>query len=539
MLIVGLNPGHDGAVAVVSNRKLLFSVEAEKDSFPRHDLLRPSTALALGEQVGEPPDVIALGGWDKPGRDLLAHQLIGTGYTGVEKVALRSTNFFGRTVKLFASSHERSHTAMAVGMAPRNDSPLHAVLVWEGSLGHFYILDEQWAIKRRELVMWQPGYRFAFLYALADPTFPDEGRPHPRVEDAGKLMALAAYGDPAAADPAVAETVERILTAPTMFPVPKGQFSDSPIYNAEVESEQAKIAAALLTERIFEVFALAAKQHIPEGLPLYISGGCGLNCDWNVKWRELGHFSSVFVPPCANDSGSALGTAMDALSTLTGDPHIDWNVYSGLEFEWDLDPEPTRWQRRELDDKALADAIARGQIVAWVQGRWEIGPRALGARSIIAEPFEARTRDRLNEIKQREGFRPIAPCCRLEDAGKAFTDDSEDPFMLYFRSVKMEELEAITHVDGSARAQTVTPEANKPLYDLLSAFAERTGIGVLCNTSLNFKGFGFINRMSDLVKYCETRGIPEIVVGDVWFSDTAATPADPSLSQEKGLLNVP
>src|SRR6185312_15835499 len=124
-----------------------------------------------------------------------------------------------------------------------------------------------------------------------------------------------------------------------------------------------------------------ALAQIPEGLPLYISGGCGLNCDWNHKWRELGHFSSVFVPPCANDSGSAIGTAIDALLALTGDPHIDWDVYSGLEFEWDVQPAPARWRRRELDERVLAEVIARGQIVAWVQGRWEIGPRALGARS--------------------------------------------------------------------------------------------------------------------------------------------------------------
>jgi hydroxymethyl cephem carbamoyltransferase len=416
---------------------------------------------------------------------------------------------------------------MAVGMAPKNDSRVHAVLVWEGSLGHLYLLDEHWSVKQQIPVMWEVGNRFAFLFALADPTFPEYAM-YPRTEDPGKLMALAAYGDPADADPAVVETVERIVNAPTVSPVPMAEFRDSPVYNAEVESQVTKTAAALLTERIFEVFSRAAQEHLPEGLPLYISGGCGLNCDWNVKWRQLGHFSSVFVPPCANDSGSALGTAIDALAELSGEPHIDWNVYSGLEFEVDREPDPARWERRKLDNKSLADALARGQIVAWVQGHWEIGPRALGARSILAEPFDPRTRDRLNEIKQREAYRPIAPCCRLEDAGKVFTDGSEDLYMLYFRNLRSDQLAAVTHVDGSARAQTVTAESNKPLYDLLSAFAARCGVGVLCNTSLNFKGFGFINRMSDLVTYCEARGIPEMVVGDAWFSDTRAAGDTPA-----------
>ena len=93
--------------------------------------------------------------------------------------------------------------------------------------------------------------------------------------------------------------------------------------------------------------------------------------------------------------------------------------------------------------------------------------------------------------------------------------------MLYFRRVRNSQLGAVTHVDGTARVQTVTEKSHQPLYSLLSAFAERSGVGILCNTSLNFKGYGFINRMSDLLVYCETRGIPEIVVGDTWFRDTS------------------
>jgi hydroxymethyl cephem carbamoyltransferase len=119
----------------------------------------------------------------------------------------------------------------------------------------------------------------------------------------------------------------------------------------------------------------------------------------------------------------------------------------------------------------------------------------------------------------REHYRPVAPCCRLEDAGRVFDAGFEDPYMLYFRLVRSDQkLEAVTHVDGSARAQTVTRETNSRQYDLLSAFADVHGVGVLCNTSLNFKGTGFINRMSELVRYCESRGVPEMVVGDVWFS---------------------
>lgn len=160
------------------------------------------------------------------------------------------------------------------------------------------------------------------------------------------------------------------------------------------------------------------------------------------------------------------------------------------------------------------------------QGRWEIGPRALGNRSLLAEPCSPATRDRLNAIKQREPYRPIAPCCREQDLAEAFVEDFSDPFMLYFRRVRSPRLAAVTHVDGTARVQSVTPASNPQLHSLLDAFAARTGIGVLCNTSLNLHRRGFINRMSDLVGYCEERGIDDVVVGDLWYTAKHLTRGD-------------
>jgi hydroxymethyl cephem carbamoyltransferase len=238
----------------------------------------------------------------------------------------------------------------------------------------------------------------------------------------------------------------------------------------------------------------------------------------------MGHFSSVFVPPCTNDAGSALGTALDALGVMTGDPYIDWSVYCGLEFDTDSEPDSSKWQGRPFDTGNVADALAGGRVFAWVQGRWEMGPRALGNRSLLAEPFQAATKDRLNAIKQREDYRPIAPCCRVEDLSKAFDTSFEDPYMLYFRMVRDPRLQAIRHVDDSARCQTVSRTDNERLHELLSAFSARSGLGVLCNTSLNFKGLGFINRMSDLTKYCEDHGVDDFVVGDRWFQRRGESP---------------
>jgi hydroxymethyl cephem carbamoyltransferase len=505
MLVLAFKPGHDGAVAAIEDSRLLFSLEGEKDTFARYALLNPTKVLEIAERLPRSPDVVALSGWNREG----------VGYEGTDKMVQRPGKWFGDATTMFTSTHERSHIMMAVGMAPPDSHPARAVLSYEGVIGSFYLLDEQWQVTRTIPVLRHVGNRYVSIFHLANPKATGS---FTIGSDAGKLMALAAFGDASDPDPAIAETVERILTVPTLTPMnfDKPSYQDSPIHNAGVTSQACKDAAALITDRIFEIFAAAAKAEIPPGLPLYISGGCGLNCEWNMKWRTDGHFSSVFVPPCTNDSGSAIGTAIDAQHALTGEAQIDWSVYSGLEFEWDTEPDPALWKRQPLDNQALAGEIADGLVVAWVQGRWEIGPRALGNRSLLAEPFKASTKDRLNEIKQREDYRPIAPCCRIEDVGKAFDADFPDPYMLYFRGIRMKELEAIAHVDGTARVQTVAREENPELHDLLSAFAKHAGIGVLCNTSLNFEGRGFINRMSDLTRYCERTGI-EFVVGDSWF----------------------
>ncbi|OKI04827.1 3-hydroxymethylcephem carbamoyltransferase [Streptomyces sp. CB02923] len=515
MLVVALKPGHDGAVAAIDNRQLLYSLESEKDSRPRYTPLLPTTILDIAERLDALPDVVALGGWGDIRPRGIAYT--GAGYEGTHEPTVTTSRFFGKEVKFFSSTHERSHIYMALGMAPQDSSPVRTVLVWEGDVGAFYLVDSAHRVTRKIQVMTAPGARYSFLFGLADPTFPDTGG-RPRLNDAGKLMALAAFGNARDASPDITDVVERILKHDSMYPAPKAEYRDSVLYNAGVESIECKTAAALLTERLFEEFAQVAREQTPEGSPLYISGGCGLNCDWNSQWAELGHFSSVFVAPCTNDSGSALGTAIDALSTFTGNPHIAWDVYSGLDFVHDTRPDAARWRSRRLDHDTLAAALASGRIVAWVQGRWEIGPRALGNRSLLAEPFGVETRDRLNDVKQREDYRPIAPCCRVEDLAKVFHEDFEDPHMLYFRHVRESSgLQAVTHVDGSARSQTVAASGNPPLHRLLSAFAAKRGVGVLCNTSLNFNGDGFINRMSDLVLYCESRGIRDMVVGDTWY----------------------
>ncbi len=226
------------------------------------------------------------------------------------------------------------------------------------------------------------------------------------------------------------------------------------------------------------------RTNLRKGLPLVIAGGCGLNCDWNTKWRETGIFSDVFVPPVANDSGSAIGTAIDAQLHFTGDAKIEWNVYSGLPFRTDSPVVPGRYDVRDASYEEVADMLSSGLILGWANGRYEIGPRALGNRSILAAPFDDSTRVRLNEIKQREQFRPIAPVCLEADAARWFGCDHESPFMLFTYRAKHRRAGGSNARERHARLQTVSPSTNAQLHDLLVAFKARTGYGC-CATPLS------------------------------------------------------
>jgi predicted NodU family carbamoyl transferase len=283
-------------------------------------------------------------------------------------------------------------------------------------------------------------------------------------------------------------------------------------YNVGLEDPEFRDFAGIFSDRIFDRFYNFAKLNLKRGLPLLIAGGCGLNCDWNTKWRDSKLFSEVFVSPVANDSGSAIGTAIDAQFHFTGNAKIEWDVYSGPAFTSDGAIDAAHYDEYEMSYEAIADMLANDLIIGWVNGRSEIGPRALGNRSILASPFDARTRIRLNEIKQREQFRPIAPVCLDVDAARWFGCDHPSPYMLYTQLASTEALSAVTHVNGTARVQTVSSVSNSHLYQLLVAFKARAGYGVLCNTSLNFNGKGFINNINDLAQYTIEHNLDGFVV---------------------------
>ncbi|MGF6506902.1 putative NodU family carbamoyl transferase [Paraburkholderia sp. 32] len=512
MKIFAMKPGHDGAIALVdaASGKLEWSFEPEKDSFPRYEVFNPSQFVFAAEQLGAMPDVFAVSGWGKG--SMAANAPIGAGYYGHGSGAVQHhrTTMFGANVNYFTSSHERSHIWCAYGLSPFEQGKPCYVLAWEGALGDFYLVDEKLNVHHVGRVMITPGNKYAFLYALADPTFTlPKGKL--RNEDPGKLMALCAYGKSGEMTPDEREITDFLLERDSILAtLSKDDLRKSKYYNIGLQHPDFTRLAKRYSDEIFNRFYLYAKEHLTDGYPLLISGGCGLNCDWNTMWRSSGLFEDVFVPPCTNDTGSAIGTAVDAMREFTGRAKLEWSVYSDRAFI-DDQPDMPDVDTYPLDLGHVAGFLAQDNIVAWTQGRCEIGPRALGNRSILAAPFARSTCDRLNRIKKREGFRPVAPICLEEEVSRHFDWTGPSPHMLYFQKVRNPELAAITHVDGTARAQTVNAQQNPRMHELLTQFRAQTGSGVLCNTSLNFNGTGFINRTSDLYQYCKTTGIDGFV----------------------------
>lgn len=502
MKILSYNPGHDGAFAYLEDGFLVFSIEAEKGSRYRHSPLTVPDAFDVLTELQTVPDVLCRGGWWPSDFPLGQHSVAEYRGSHLDQVIVSKNRLLGKTVNFFSSSHERSHLLCAFGMSNLPKGTPCYVLLWEGVIGAFYEIDTEFNVTKIGDVMQEPGHRYAMLYALADPTFDKSTAEYSRLSDAGKLMALASFSrrsEPSNEE----ETIIAFLMqdCPHLRPSELEALKDFRYYNVGLDDLEFRNFAGIFSDRIFDRFHQFAERNLKRGMPLLIAGGCGLNCDWNTKWQESELFSDVFVPPVANDSGSAIGTAIDAQFHFTGDPKVTWDVYAGLHFLANEVVDVRQFEEWESNMATVADMLASDLILGWASGRYEIGPRALGNRSILAAPFKESTRERLNDIKQREQFRPIAPVCLEEDAGRWFGCNRQSPFMLYTYRASTDSLAAVTHVNKTARIQTVSAAANRPLFELLTAFKAQTGYGVLCNTSLNFKSKGFINTISDLSAY--------------------------------------
>jgi len=316
----------------------------------------------------------------------------------------------------------------------------------------------------------------------------------------------------------------------------------------ELSDRHRDIAFALqtVTEEVILNCVRALMKQFPVR-DLCLTGGVALNCVANAKVLEATDARRVWVPPCASDTGAPFGSALWHTHQTLGLPRrfelthpYYGRGYSDADITRALEGEGLRYHRLSGAQllRRVAQDLSDGKIVGWFQGRFEMGPRALGNRSILADPRRPEMRDELNDrVKKREPFRPFAPVVLAESAGEFFEVDQPDPFMTLaprVRADKQAVIPAAVHVDGTGRIQTIDRAANPRYYGLIEEFGRLTGVPVLLNTSFNRKEPIVASPKDAIACYLQS-GIDVLVLGDFYTSDrgngghgaacTAATPA--------------
>lgn len=367
--------------------------------------------------------------------------------------------------------------------------------------------------------------------------------------DEYKVMGLAPYGDPAPYRNLFEQFYD--LSEDGCYRLYLDRIGPALVRNIQVRqkgmpfTQQHRDVSASLQEALERiVFHILKHYREATGMNrLCLAGGVAHNCTVNGKLLYSGLFDDIFVQPAAHDAGCALGAALMA-SHEGGRPaprerlqDVFWGPDLGTEHAVEL--ELNAWaghldiERSDDVSGRAADWMASGAVIGWVQGRSEFGPRALGNRSILADPRPAANKDRINAmVKKREGYRPFAPSVLAEDAPEYFdlpASETEFPFMNFVvrvRDSKRDSLGAITHVDGTARLQTVSRTSNPTYWSLIDEFKKRTGIPVLLNTSFNNNAEPIVDSVADAVATFLTTELDALVVGPFLVKKRAVTLED-------------
>lgn len=451
----------------------------------------------------------------------LAHAYSAFGASGFSKAAVLVTDNSGSLVRgeKFGTGAREAET---ISGFVADENGVHLVHRVSGQ----HVVDAT-----SESAYYQPGetdnslggfYRAASIAAGLAYTGPKTTFP---VSEDGKTMGLAPYGD----DRFVDEVAELVTLAPD------GDVRISASKSAHVfermvgaGSFEEKAALAYAAQEVLEraMVHCAKALHERTGLTdLCIAGGVGLNSVANYKILQETPFERIFIVPAAGDNGISLGCAYYGLHELAGVPMADLptldNAYLGPEYpESDVDAAlaGTGFTTRTPDDlpAEVASLLADGKIVGWFDGGSEFGPRALGHRSILTAPFPASMRDHLNDnVKHREWFRPYAPMIPVEKYTDYFEVAQPSPYMLIVADVKRPDaIPAATHVDGTARLQTVSDTQNPKIHALLNEFDRLTGVPVVLNTSFNVAGQPIVESPKDAVEAFAAMPLDHLVLGD-------------------------
>jgi carbamoyltransferase len=553
-LVCGIKLTHDGGLAVIDSPaagapRLLASIEAEKlANATRHaEFADADLIVAALDDLGLAPDDIGTFVVDGWGRAAAAEGLRVSGSHGAQFVRtapyrqsddsapplhryLPATKLrLGAAGLSYASyRHVDGHLASAYLTRPTHDAGNPClVLVWDGGVfPELYLVEpDPGRVRHLGPIFRIPGSIYSGFSCNVPPFLPDPAWNESEHRDfhltmPGKVMAYAGLGE--LSEEFIAEVTRQLGAldgcwdaSGRLYPAVEQTARRLGLSGPDILAGFQEALARMLVAGLAR-----ARQALPVPADrLCIAGGSALNIRWNSAIRASGLFGSVWVPPFPNDSGTAIGTACAELMAAGEFGMLNWSVYAGPALTG-----PTArdgWRAESCDaDQLGAILYETGEPVVVLAGRAELGPRALGHRSILASPVSAATKVLLNQVKGREYYRPVAPMCLEEFSAEIFEPGGADPYMLFDHRVRPAwsgRIPAVIHVDGTARLQTVN-DTDAPLAAaVVRAFFKRSGIPVLCNTSANLPGRGFFPDVASAMEWGR--------VGRVWADGTLFTRA--------------
>ncbi|HET8621073.1 MAG TPA: carbamoyltransferase C-terminal domain-containing protein [Acidimicrobiales bacterium] len=534
--VLGVNAVfHDPAAALVVDGETVAAAEEERFSRRKHgkepvpfsawELPVEAMRWCLDHAGLTPADVDAVAySYDPDLAPAAGPDVTDDGWEGLRTLYVRRLPRFLATAlpglgpdRVDYVAHHVAHAASSCIAAPHDSS---AVLVLDGRGERASHLGGRWRDGRLDVLAAQAlPHSLGLLY--------EEVTQHlgfRRSSDEYKVMALASYGDPGRFGPGFAEQVRadgeggfRVGRLDLGALVPPRRAGDG------WDDRHADLAAAVQARVEEVVLDLARWLHARTGeRAITLAGGVALNCVANGRLAAEGPFEHVWVQPAAGDSGTALGAAL-ACATRRGDRCAPFRS-AALGRGWREDEIEAALKAAEVpyhrpDDPAdlaeeVAAALAGGAVVGWFEGRSEYGPRALGHRSLLCDPRRPENLGRMNAIKGREEFRPVAPMVLADRAPDIFEGVHPSPYMLFVHRVRdgwRERIPAAVHVDGTARIQTVDPADEPLMAATLAAFERRTGVPVVVNTSFNTAGRPMVDTPRDALE-CYGSGPIDLLV---------------------------
>lgn len=541
MKVLGINGwserGHDGGASLIVDGKLLFSVEEEKLICKRHaydtlPLESIKACLNYGNITMDDIDKVVIG-WNYE----KLYEMLGKKFISKEEMSKALFNDEKYADKIEYLTHHQAHAYSAfipsnydkalvlivdgqgeymgtsVYLADRNSENLKLLMETPVSLGYFYTgITKQIGFKGGE-----EGKTMG-LASYGEPTYVEELRKLINLDENGNIN-CAFHIDKVGKDEEKASLEKWKELLSNIIPKRNGKI-------IEVTEDILPYANLAKSSQVIleEIMCGLIKKYVKEtGVhDVCIAGGVGLNCPTSSAVENMEEVSSVFVQPAANDGGISLGAAIKGAIDLGDDVKIEMIPYLGPEYsnkeiEKALKEKDYNYDEFDNIEEVIARLLAEGKIVANYQGRLELGPRALGNRSLLASPEKYEMLVRMNELKGREVWRPLAPAVMYDKQETVFDSDIFSPHMTKNFKVLNEmkdRLQAITHVDGTARIQSVTKEYNELFYNIINEFYKLTGIPVVINTSFNVKGEPIVCTPQEAIDSFERMNLDYLSIGN-------------------------